>query len=336
MLDTWLNQDNRAVFEHARSVTAQWSKSFYMASGLLPREKRWATYALYGFCRFADNLVDNPRFHRSREELVQEVDTLAHEVRVAHRTGESEHPVVRPYIQVAGHFGIPSRYALDLLKGVTMDLDRTRYATFSDLYTFCYRVAAVVGLMMTHVLGYRHPIALRYAEELGIAMQLTNILRDVKEDAERGRIYLPLDELERFGVREEDILAGRMSEPMRELMRFQVQRARCYYESAERGIALLDRSSRFAITAASRIYSGILTRLEENDFNPFLDRFFVSKSRKLSMLFVEYVRGLVVGETTPDLDALVAQANRMRRPRRVKRARRAAIAYQPPVGVLQE
>lgn len=335
MLDIWLNQENRAVFEHARSVTAHWSKSFYMASGLLPREKKWATYALYGFCRYADNLIDNPREHRSREELLHEVDTLAKELRIAHRTGESEHPVLKPYIQVATRYEIPSRYALDLLKGVTMDLEQDRYASFSELYIFCYRVAAVVGLMMTHILGFSHPIALRYAEELGLAMQLTNILRDVREDAERGRIYLPQDELARFGVSEEDILEGRMSENLRALMKFQVQRARCYYESAERGIALLDRGSRFAIVAASRIYSGILDQIEANDYNPFVERYFVTKSKKLGMLFREFLRGVVDRGTEPDLEALVAQANLMQRPKRTRRVRR---SFQVPqaVGALQE
>ena len=280
---------NRAAFEYTRLLTTHWSKSFALSARMLPREQRWATYALYGLCRYADNLVDTPR-RRARGELLQEIDALRHELQIAYRTGESEHPVLRAFIIVAQHCQIPIELPEALLKGIQMDLEKTRYATFDDLYDFCYHVAGVVGLMMTHVLGYRDTTALGYAEKLGIAMQLTNILRDIQEDKNMGRIYLPLDELGQFGVCEEDILDDKMTPEMRRLMEFQVARADRYYTDAHPGIRLLHPRCQFAIYAASRIYRGILRGIEGQHYNPFLGRVVVSPIRKRLILSHELLR----------------------------------------------
>ena len=209
-----------------------------------------------------------------------------------------------------------------------MDLERERYETFDQLYLFSYRVASVVGLMMTHVLEFSHPVALRYAEELGIGMQLTNILRDVQEDAEQDRIYLPLEELDLYGVTEDDILENRMSEEVRKLMAFQVNRAHCYYESADKGIALLDSSSRFAIRAASRIYRGILTKIEERDYNPFVGRAFMPKKQKLAMIAKEYVVHWLEPEVPDDIPGLIQSAASMERPRKRRHERKGSFSLQ--------
>lgn len=325
MHPVWKDPYYRSSFELARLTTAEWSKSFYMASNLLPKDKRWATYALYAFCRLVDNIVDQPRPDRSRLEIVRELEAIVHELHVAYRTGESEHPVLRAYIQVALEYDIPLEHALDLIRGVKMDLELDRYESYDQLYLFSYRVASVVGLMMTHVLGFSHPVALRYAEELGIAMQLTNILRDIQEDSEADRIYLPLEELDRFGVSEKDILEGRMSENFRDLMTFQVNRAHCYYESADRGICLLDPSSRFAIRAASKIYRGILTRIEQEKYDPFRGRVFLPKKQKLALIAREYLAQHFLKEEKDDLHGLIRSAASMQRPRRRKRTLEATL-----------
>ncbi len=278
-----------AGFDFARRVTAYYSKSFYLSASILPRKRRWATYAVYAFCRYADNLIDKPR-DRSQQELIDEIDSCAAELRTAYRTGESEHPVLGAFVRVAQEYGIPLEYPLDLLRGVKMDIQQQRYRSFNELYLFCYRVAGVVGLMMTHVLGYRDKDAFRYAERLGVAMQLTNILRDIKEDKDMGRVYLPEDELRRFGVLEQDILDEKMTPEFRRLMEFQVNRADRYYREAQDGIQMLDRKSRYAISSASRIYRGILRRIEERGFNPFMGRVFVSNSRKLLILAAEILK----------------------------------------------
>jgi phytoene synthase len=285
----WLTGENKVAFKHARQVTAHHSKSFYFSTRLLPREKQWATFALYGFCRYADNLIDNPR-KRTRRELLDEVDFLASELEIAYRTGESEHPLLRPFILIAKKYGIPMEYPLDLLEGVKMDISIDRYDNYDDLYLFAYRVAGVVGLMMTHVLGFKDDEAFEYAEKLGIAMQITNILRDVREDARRNRIYLPKEDLLDFGVSEGQILGEEMSSELRDLMRFQVDRADRFYGDANPGIKMLTADAQFAIYSASKIYRGILGKIEAQNYDPFQGRVFVTQTQKVGILLQEVVR----------------------------------------------
>ena len=289
----WTSEAHRVNFRFARQLTAHHSKSFYFSTRLLPQEKQWATFGLYGFCRYVDNLIDNPR-NRSVQELLQEVDHLQQELEIAYRTGESEHPILQPFIEVANRYHIPMEYPVDLLRGVRMDLEHRRYATFDELYLFAYHVAGVVGIMMTYILGSDSPEAVQYAEKLGIALQLTNILRDVKEDAGRNRIYLPLDEMRNFGVTEEEILSGKMTPELEQFMKFQIQRAEKYYSEAQPGIALLETDAQFAIIAASKIYHRILRKIETHDYNPFLGRVFVSQSQKIGILFREMIRNRIL------------------------------------------
>ena len=285
--------ENRAAFEHARRITAYYSKSFYFSARMLPSEQRWATYALYGFCRHCDNLIDVPR-QRTEAEILREVQFVGEELQIAYDTGESEHPVIRAFILVAKSYGIPIAYPLDLLKGVAMDIQQTRYKTFDDLSRFCYRVAAVVGLMMTHVLGYKDDRTFDYARQLGIAMQLTNILRDVKEDKEMGRIYIPQTDLVRFGVSEQHIFDEIMTPQLKALIKFQIERADRYYAEAIPGISLLNTDSQYAIYSAAKIYRGILRKIEARDCNPFLGRVFVPSIEKMGILLHEGLRTKVL------------------------------------------
>jgi phytoene synthase len=270
-----------------RSLTAHHSKSFFVSAMMLPAETRWATFALYGFCRHADNIIDLPR-DRSKTELLTEIGALRNELITAYRTGESEHPIIQPFIFVCQKYDIPIQYPLELLHGVEMDLHYHHYQNFNDLYTFCYRVAGVVGIMMTYVLGYHSPQAFYYAEKLGIAMQLTNILRDVQEDKNMGRIYLPLDELAAFGLQESDIINEVWDNRTKSLLCFQIERARRFYDEALPGIGMLKKSSRFAITASARIYGNILNKIVENDSNPFQGRVYLSQNEKFRVLLSEW------------------------------------------------
>ena len=285
----WKAEENRIAFEYARRITAYYSKSFYFSARMLPKEKRWATYALYGFCRHCDNLIDTPR-QRTETEIVREIQLLTEELQVAYNTGESQHPIIRAFILVAKAYGIPIEYPLDLLKGVAMDVQKTRYKTFDELSLFCYRVAAVVGLMMTYVLGYKDKRAFGYAKQLGIGMQLTNILRDIKEDKDMGRIYLPQKDLARFGVSEQDILEEKLTPQLKELMKFQVESADRYYAEAMPGISLLETESQYAIYSAAKIYRGILRKIEDHNYDPFLTRVFVPATQKIGILLHEGIR----------------------------------------------
>ncbi len=284
-----LTDADRAAFEYARRITAYYSKSFYVSARILPYDRRWATYALYGFCRHCDNLIDTPR-QRTRSQIFGEIDFLTEELQIAYNTNESEHPVIRAFILVVERYGIPFEYPLDLLKGVAMDLQQARYKTFDELTFFCYRVAAVVGLMMTHILGYKDTRAFEYAKRLGIAMQLTNILRDIKEDKEMGRIYLPEMDLDLFGVSVQDILNERMTPQLRALMKFQIKRADRYYSEAIPGISLLKTESQYAIYSSAKIYRGILRKIEAQNYNPFLNRVFVPPIQKIGILLHEVLK----------------------------------------------
>jgi phytoene synthase len=241
-------------------------------------------------------LTDNPR-DRSKKEIVRELIYLKAELKTAYRTGESEHPIVGPFISVANKFGISQKYPLELIKGVQMDTNINRYETYDDLHLFAYRVAGVVGLMMTPLLGYNNPEAMIYAEKLGIAMQITNILRDVREDKEMDRIYLPLEEIRMFGLEENNFFEEKMSENFKNLMKFQVDRAHQYYDEADIGIKMLDRDAQFAIYSASKIYRGILKKIELHGYNPFKERVFVPQSKKVQILISQAVRTKLLPQT---------------------------------------
>ncbi|MEP6538248.1 MAG: phytoene/squalene synthase family protein [Bryobacteraceae bacterium] len=265
-----------SLYSEAAIVTANGSKSFYFATRWFPPDLARAAHAVYWFCRYTDDLVDECcSVEQGREDLEQWAALLN-----AALAGEPPtHPVLRVFMDTARRYSIPDEYPLDLIEGMRMDLDGVRYASFADLRQFCYRVASVVGLMMAHVIGFREP-ALPYAIDLGIAMQLTNILRDVGEDLERGRIYLPADEMERFGYSERDLRLRVRNDSFRALMQFQAGRARTYYAQAEPGIALLEARGRFAVKVASDVYRQILSRIEASDYDVFHHRAVVSPARK--------------------------------------------------------
>ncbi|MGC9513325.1 MAG: phytoene/squalene synthase family protein [Fidelibacterota bacterium] len=283
------NKPHLLSHAYVKNITALYARSFYFASRFFPKHKRQATYALYGFARYTDNLVDNPR-DRDREELQRELDHLRWEIETAYRRKESEHPALKPFIQTAISFSIPIEYPLDLIKGVSMDISHSRYTHFEDLYVYCYRVAGTIGLMMTYIIGFSHRDAFEYAEKLGVAMQLTNILRDIREDKNRGKIYIPMSELERYDVAEEDIFQERFSPAMRSMLKATADNAHRYYEESASGIRYLDTDSRFAIHAASRIYRGILEEFRANDYNPFKGRVSVSFNRKMAITLTEYMK----------------------------------------------
>jgi phytoene synthase len=261
-----------------RRITREYARTFYFASHCLPRATRRHAYAVYGFCRWADNAVDEAR---SLDDARRRVD----HARAVLDLACTDHPApagVASFRHTLREWSIPRGLFDALLDGMAMDLTIDRYADFAALELYCYRVAGVVGLMMTHVFGYRNERCLPRAVALGRAMQLTNILRDVGEDHARGRIYLPQDELARFGVTEGQIAAGRVDEAWRELMRFQIARARASYTEARRGIGdLATPSGRLTVRVMSRLYGGILDAIERQQYNVFQERARVSTPRKL-------------------------------------------------------
>lgn len=254
----------------AAAATAAGSKSFYFATRFFPPELARAAHAVYWFCRTTDDIVD---------ENLGDINEWDSALRHALRHGHSPNPTLDLFVRTAAEYRIPHEYPLELVEGVKMDARGQCYRTFDDLSIYCYRVASVVGLVMMHVIGAK-PGAEPYAIDLGIAMQLTNILRDVGTDLRMGRIYIPSDELDRFGYSSSDLRAGVRNEAFVRLMQFQCERARSYYRSAAPGIPMLDERGRFAVKIAADVYEGILGRVESSDYDVFHRRAVVPKASK--------------------------------------------------------
>ena len=289
MKDLHEDKSIKPLLVFSNEVIRHHAKSFSFAARFLPKKKRCASAAVYSFCRHADNIVDKKR-ERTAGQIAAELECLRRELVLAYRTGESEHPSIGAFIRTAMNYEIPQKYPLELLKGVESDLNKETFSNFDGLYLYCYRVASCVGLMMTHILGFSDKSALEYAEKLGAAMQLTNILRDITEDAADGRIYLPEDEMKRFGISKDDIFKQKFTADFYDFMVFQAERAAKYYEESLPGIKLLDKDSRFAIFAAAKIYGRILKKIEQQNYNPFTGRAFVPKSEKIKIVFAEYFK----------------------------------------------
>ena len=265
------------AYEHCQRVAKHQAKNFYYAFRTLPRRKRRAIYAAYAFCRHCDDIVDEAgtatdkkgRLELTRRHLDQRDDDQA------------ESQVFAALHDAARTFGIPADYFRQVVDGVEMDLTWTRFQTFEELRAYCYKVASVVGLICIEVFGYSDPKAREYATDLGIAMQLTNILRDVKEDADRGRIYIPIEDMESFGYSERELLGRVVDSRFRDLMRFQSERARSYFDSGRRLIPLVEADSRACPSVLHGVYSAILSRIESSGFNVFDERIGLSTGQKL-------------------------------------------------------
>ncbi len=253
------------AYRHCQRVTRHAARNFYFAFLTLPPERRRAIYASYAFCRLCDDIADDPA---PREEQVARLAEVRREVAQAY-AGEPQGPVFTALAHAAATFGIPEVYFQEVIAGVEMDLTRTRYPDFETLRTYCYRVASTVGLSSVEVFGYRDPVAKEYAVDMGLAMQLTNIMRDLKEDAERGRVYLPQDELDRFGYSEESLRHGIIDESYLALMRFQAERARRYFDQGARLMPLLPRRSRACVAVLLGLYRKLLDRIEAQGFDVF-------------------------------------------------------------------
>lgn len=283
------------TFDECRDYTRNFAKSFYFSSFLLPKEKRAAAYAVYTFCRYADNIVDGSIMTTAENirDKFNELNSFLDEVYYI-MEGERDSNDIKPaltnqlshsaFAQTVIKYNIPRKYFHDLIEGVCMDTEHKRYNTFAELENYCYKVASVVGLIMTEIFGYTHKAALPYAVYLGKAMQLTNILRDIKEDYQMGRIYLPAEELKCFEYTEGDIAARNMNENFAMMMRFNIDRARAYYELSTHGFPYLTNDgSRTTVVLMYKIYSRILNEIETYGYDVYSGRRFVSTAEKLKL-----------------------------------------------------
>jgi phytoene synthase len=261
-------------YAFCRGVARNRAKNFYYSFVLLPHEQRDAVCAIYAFMRYCDDLSDEPG--ASRERLEQWgcalVDALAGKFD-AYAAWPAFHDTVQRY-------RVPHDYFFQIIEGVMSDLEPHGFVSFEDLYRYCYQVASVVGMTIIHIFGFESPDALSLAEKCGVAFQLTNILRDIGEDAGRGRIYLPAEDMERFGVTVDDLKNGRRSPEFLRLMQFEAARARSYYEQSKPLVEMVGKRSRPALRALIGIYARLLHRIEERDFDVFSKRVSLGAAEK--------------------------------------------------------
>ncbi|GAB4324744.1 MAG: phytoene synthase [Leptolyngbyaceae cyanobacterium] len=291
-------------YELCRQITAKYSKTFYLGTLLMPEEKRRAIWAIYVWCRRTDELVDGPRASFTTDETLDQWESQLESIFAGTPIEDADVALV----DTLERFPVDIQPFRDMIAGQRMDLYRSRYETFEELNLYCYRVAGTVGLMTTPVMGVDTTVRTApwdvYRNEqrdpteeaiaLGIANQLTNILRDVGEDARRGRIYLPLEDLALFNYTEADLFNGVVDERWRSLMKFQIQRARKFYASAESGISALSPDARFPVWAALMLYRGILDVIERNQYDVFRKRAYVPGPQKLTYLPIARLRAAVL------------------------------------------
>lgn len=283
-------------------ITKKHAKSFYFSARFLKPAKRLPIYALYALCRLVDDEVDAADVNNAQSAIeavdnwkkklddvysgIQSPKSKVQSSKIKNQLSVTDYqwPVLLAWRDMLSRYQIPQELPLELMQGVLMDTHIKRYQTWDELYVYCYRVASTVGLMSSEIFGYEKPETLAYAEALGIAMQLTNILRDVREDAQLGRIYLPQEDLKKFGVSEEQVFANNSGANFIALIKFEIERARHYYSLAEKGIPLLEKDARFTVLLAAHIYGKILDEIERQNCDVFARRAHTTKLQKISLI----------------------------------------------------
>ncbi|KAG6436851.1 hypothetical protein SASPL_101755 [Salvia splendens] len=283
------------AYDRCREVCAEYAKTFYLGTLLMTRERRTAIWAIYVWCRRTDELVDGPNASHITPMALDRWEARLEDI----FRGRPFDMLDAALADTVSRFPVDIQPFRDMIEGMRMDLWKSRYKNFDELYLYCYYVAGTVGLMSVPIMGiapesqattesvYNNALA------LGLANQLTNILRDVGEDARRGRIYLPQDELAQAGLSEEDIFAGKVTDKWRVFMKKQIKRARKFFDDAENGVKELSSASRWPVWASLLLYRQILDEIEANDYNNFTRRAYVGKPKKILALPVAYAKSLV-------------------------------------------
>ena len=282
----------RASYEECKRLNSLHGKTYYLATLLLPAHKRPFVHALYGFARYADEIVDDLASTLSDQEKTEHLKSWGDSVLASIATGISTDHVGAALIDTVRRFNIPQQHFVDFLHSMTMDLTVGSYKTYDDLMEYVYGSAAVIGLEMVPILGPLSEGAYEPAKKLGIAFQLANFIRDVGEDLDRGRIYLPLDELAQFGVDKEMLYARKLTPQIIAALKFQIERVRQLQREAAPGIELLEASSRPCISAASTLYCGIVDEVEKIGYDVFNKRAKTSTARRIRVALPAFIRAI--------------------------------------------
>jgi phytoene synthase len=282
----------RASFEECKRLNSLHGKTYFLATLLLPKEKRPYVHALYGFARYADEIVDDLDSPLSIEAKSELLKSWSDGILADIARGTSDDHIGRALIYTVNKFSIPLEYFTAFIHSMTMDLSVTEYQSFEDLMEYVYGSASVIGLQMVPILGAHDQGAYDCAEKLGTAFQLANFIRDVSEDLDRGRIYLPIQELAEHGVSYEMLQDRILTPQIRSALKAQIARVRALQAEANPGIALLDPSSRACIEAASELYCGIVDEVEKIEYQIFTHRASTSMARRLRVAIPAYIRAL--------------------------------------------
>ena len=273
--------------EYCQKKAADSGSSFYYSFLFLPANRRRAITALYAFCREVDDVVDecqDPQIAATKLAWWRQAVAKLY-------AGTPDHPVTQALLPVLGEFNLPQEQLLEIIDGMAMDLQQTRYLDFKALSLYCYRVASVVGLLAAEIFGSQDRQTQKYAHDLGMAFQLTNIIRDVGEDARRGRVYLPIDELQRFDVPVADILNARHADNFRRLMEFQIERAEQYYAQAMAALPEIDRKAQRPGLVMAAIYRTLLTEIKRDGCQVLAQRTSLTPIRKLWIAWRTWIKG---------------------------------------------
>ncbi|MEM2963076.1 MAG: phytoene/squalene synthase family protein [Candidatus Anstonellales archaeon] len=260
-------------YEYCKKITRERGSNFYLGFSFLPKEKRNAIFASYAFCRYADDIVDESRSVDQKSLLLKWKRALE----LCYR-GKANHPITIALQDAVKKYGIPKQAFLGLIEGCEMDLAIKRYNSFEDLLKYCERVAVTMSTISLHIFGIKDKKAEKYGKYLSLALQLTNILRDVGEDAKRGRIYIPIEDLRKYGYSEEELFSEVLNPQFRRLMEFQVRRVKEYFEKAEKVLCCIEEDSRFAALLMGAVYAKILDSIEKSGYDVF------SKTYGLSLM----------------------------------------------------
>jgi phytoene synthase len=288
------DSDLRASYEECKRLNALHGKTYFLATLLLPKAKRPFVHALYGFARYADEIVDDLASELSIEEKAQSLSTWGDGVLADLKKGTSDDHVGRALIDTVKRFDIPHEHFEAFLHSMTMDLTVQEYETYEDLLEYVYGSAAVIGLEMVPILGPLHNDAFEAAKKLGIAFQLANFIRDVDEDLDRGRVYLPIKELAQFGVTREMLEERVLTPEIVEALKFQIARVRQLQSEAAPGIAMLEATSRPCIKAASTLYCGIVDEVEKIGYDIFNQRAKTSTGRRMRVAGAAFMKRVLV------------------------------------------
>jgi phytoene synthase len=284
--------DLRESYAECKRLNSLHGKTYYLATLLLPKAKRPFVHALYGFARYADEIVDDLNSTHSEVEKAHALQKWSDQILRDLLSGKSTDLIGAALIDTVTRFDIPLKYFEAFIHSMKMDLSVTEYKTYDDLMEYVYGSAAVIGLQMVPILGPLSPDAYECAEKLGIAFQLANFIRDVGEDLDRGRVYLPLDELARFGVTRIDLEKRILTPEIIEALKFNIERVRKLQQEAAPGIAMLDKSSRACIEAASELYCGIVDEVEAINYQIFTKRAKTSTWRRIKVAFPAWLRAV--------------------------------------------